>query len=121
MNTWLICFVYNAANMSRMDTIDVFDDEGDEEIGSVTDKPTVASGSQTTKATKAAKGKAHNKLKPQTGNIKKRQRKLTSPVWDYFKILDEPDENGNLVCLCNRCEAKYIADSSHGTEKTAPF
>lgn len=101
--------------MSKMDTIDVSGDEGDEEIGSVTDKPTVASGSKTTKATNAAKGKAQTKLKPNTNNIKKRQRKLTSPVWEYFKILDDTDENENLVCLCNRCGVKYIAESSHGT------
>ncbi|KAL6540731.1 hypothetical protein OROMI_024614 [Orobanche minor] len=110
------------SNMDTIDTIDISGDEGEEEIGSVpnkatiADKKTVASGSKnTTKATNAAKGKAQKKLKPNNGNIKKRQRKLTSPVWEYFKILDDTDENGNLVCLCNRCGVKYIAESSHGT------
>ncbi|KAL4568618.1 hypothetical protein LXL04_024233 [Taraxacum kok-saghyz] len=99
--------------MSNVDAINLSGDEGADEIGNVlvqpTVQPNVAYGSN------AAKAKTHRKLKPNTGITKKRQRKLTSPVWEYFKILDDTDENGNLVCLCNRCGAKYIAESRHGT------
>ena len=47
----------------------------------------------------------------------KRQRKLTSGVWVNFNFLDEPDEQGNLVCQCKKCGKKYNADSSQGTGK----
>ena len=96
--------------MSNVDAINLSGDEGADEIGNVLVQPTVQPN-----GSNAAKAKTHRKLKPNTGITKKRQRKLTSPVWEYFKILDDTDENGNLVCLCNRCGVKYIAESRHGT------
>ncbi|KAL4564394.1 hypothetical protein LXL04_028458 [Taraxacum kok-saghyz] len=95
------------ANMSNVEAINLSGDEWADEIS----KPTVAVAS----GSNAAIGNTQRKLKPNTGIAKKRQRKLTSPVWEYFKILNDIDENGNLVCLCNRCGVKYIAESSHGT------
>ncbi|KAL4573272.1 hypothetical protein LXL04_020071 [Taraxacum kok-saghyz] len=75
--------------MEHIDAINLSGDEvaAEAEIGS---KPTVAVAS----GSNAAKGKTSRKLKPDT---------------------DDTNENGNLVCLCNRCGVKYIAESSHGT------
>ena len=93
--------------MSNVEAINLSGDEGAIEIS----KPSVAAAS----GSKAAPGNTQRKVKPNTGITKRRQRKLTSPVWDYFTILDDIDANGNLVCLCNRYGVKYIAESSHGT------
>ncbi|KMT11109.1 hypothetical protein BVRB_5g111910 [Beta vulgaris subsp. vulgaris] len=46
---------------------------------------------------------------------KKRPRRLTSSVWVHFDFLDEPDENGNLMCKCKKCGTTYNADSKNGT------
>jgi len=62
------------------------------------------------------KAKKASKLKPiLLGKPVKRQRKLTSSVWDDFEMIDELDVNGNIQCKCKRCGVKYIAESSHGT------
>lgn len=88
-------------------------DEAEEEVESVVNKPNIPSDSKTTKATN---DKGQRKQKPNlSGNTLKRQRKLTSPVWDNFTIIDELDVNGNIQCQCNRCGSKYVAESSHGT------
>lgn len=50
-----------------------------------------------------------------SGNLGKRQRKLTSTVWEDFEMIDELDINGNIQCKCKKCGVKYIAESSHGT------
>lgn len=56
------------------------------------------------------------KTKPNfTGNSNKRQRKLTSAVWDHFVMIDELDSSGKMQCKCIKCGVKYIAESSHGT------
>lgn len=56
------------------------------------------------------------KLKPNlTGNLRKRQRKLTSSVWDHFVMIDELDNMGRMQCQCLKCGVKYIGESSHGT------
>ncbi|CAH1412223.1 unnamed protein product [Lactuca virosa] len=97
------------------EAINLSDDEGEEEVGSVPNKAEVPSGSKASKAAKATKMKA-KKLKPNlSGNPVKRQRKLTSPVWKHFEMIDELDENGNIQCKCKKCGTKYIAKSSHGT------
>ncbi|KAK9689202.1 hypothetical protein RND81_09G043000 [Saponaria officinalis] len=36
-------------------------------------------------------------FKPKVTGVRKRQRRLTSPVWDQFVIQNEPDASGNLV------------------------
>uniref|UniRef100_A0A803M124 BED-type domain-containing protein n=1 Tax=Chenopodium quinoa TaxID=63459 RepID=A0A803M124_CHEQI len=46
---------------------------------------------------------------------KKRQRRLSSSVWVHFEFLDEPDENGNLICKCKKCGLRFNADSKNGT------
>ncbi|XP_021715946.1 zinc finger BED domain-containing protein RICESLEEPER 2-like [Chenopodium quinoa] len=46
---------------------------------------------------------------------KKRQRRLSSGVWVNFDFLDEPDENGNLICKCKKCGIHFNADSKNGT------
>uniref|UniRef100_A0A803N0Y0 BED-type domain-containing protein n=1 Tax=Chenopodium quinoa TaxID=63459 RepID=A0A803N0Y0_CHEQI len=46
---------------------------------------------------------------------KKRQRRLSSSVWVHFEFLDEPDENGNLICKCKKCGSRFNADSKNGT------
>ncbi|CAH1430225.1 unnamed protein product [Lactuca virosa] len=85
--------------------------EDEEEVGSVPNKEEVPSGS---KASKATKVKA-KKLKPNlSSNPVKRQRKLTSPVWKHFEMIDELDENGNIQSKCKKCGTKYIAESSYG-------
>ncbi|KAL4586091.1 hypothetical protein LXL04_010722 [Taraxacum kok-saghyz] len=96
-----------STNMSNVEAINLSGDEGAVEIS----KPSVAAAS----GSKAAPGNTQRKVKPNTGITKRRQRKLTSPVWDYFTILDDTNEKGDLVCLCNRCGVKYIAESRHGT------
>ncbi|KAI3766330.1 hypothetical protein L2E82_16384 [Cichorium intybus] len=89
------------------------DEGGDEEVESVANKPEVLSDA---KATKASKNTAQRKQKPiLIGNTLKRQRKLTSPVWDEFQILDQLDANGKFQCRCNKCGVTYIAESRHGT------
>ncbi|KAK9664897.1 hypothetical protein RND81_14G075600 [Saponaria officinalis] len=45
----------------------------------------------------------------------KRQRRLTSHVWDQFEIQKEPDIHGNLICKCKKCAKSYIAKSKNGT------
>ncbi|KAL4566150.1 hypothetical protein LXL04_030260 [Taraxacum kok-saghyz] len=100
-------FTFIAANMSNVEAINLSGDEGAVEIS----KPSVAAAS----GSKAAPGNTQRKVKPNTGITKRRQRKLTSPVWDYFTILDDTNEKGDLLCLCNRCGVKYIAESRHGT------
>ncbi|KAL2895357.1 Zinc finger BED domain-containing protein RICESLEEPER 2 [Bienertia sinuspersici] len=54
-----------------------------------------------------------NLTKP--GSHFKRQRRLTSEVWVNYEFLDEPDENGNLLCKCKKCGTTYNADSKNGT------
>uniref|UniRef100_A0A803LW41 BED-type domain-containing protein n=1 Tax=Chenopodium quinoa TaxID=63459 RepID=A0A803LW41_CHEQI len=46
---------------------------------------------------------------------KKRQRRFSSGVWVNFDFLDEPDENGNLICKCKKCGIHFNADSKNGT------
>uniref|UniRef100_A0A803M6L9 hAT-like transposase RNase-H fold domain-containing protein n=1 Tax=Chenopodium quinoa TaxID=63459 RepID=A0A803M6L9_CHEQI len=46
---------------------------------------------------------------------KKRQRRLSSGVWVNFYFLDEPDENGNLICKCKKCGIHFNADRKNGT------
>ncbi|KAL4574621.1 hypothetical protein LXL04_021456 [Taraxacum kok-saghyz] len=70
-----------AANMSNIEAINLSGDEGAVEISN---------------STVAAKGNTQRKVKPNTGITKRRQRKLTSPIWDYFTILDDTDAKGNL-------------------------
>ncbi|KAL2936697.1 hypothetical protein RDABS01_020146 [Bienertia sinuspersici] len=56
------------------------------------------------------------KIKPNlSGNPLKRQRKLTSSIWDEFEMIDELDASGRMQCRCKKCGVKYIAESSHGT------
>lgn len=85
-------------------------DEVEEEVGSASaDRPEV-------QAYSSKKGKDASKLKPiLSGKPVKRQRKLTSTVWDGFEMIDELDLNGNIQCKCKKCGVKYIAESSHGT------
>ncbi|KAL2925757.1 Zinc finger BED domain-containing protein RICESLEEPER 3, partial [Bienertia sinuspersici] len=45
----------------------------------------------------------------------KRQRKLTSDVWENFEFLDVPDAQGNLLCKCKICGQRYNAESRQGT------
>ncbi|KAJ9547236.1 hypothetical protein OSB04_019779 [Centaurea solstitialis] len=67
-------------------------------------------------AVTSKKAKKASNLKPLLcGKPVKRQRKLTSTVWDDFELIDELDVNGNMQCKCKRCGVKYIAESSHGT------
>ncbi|KAL2942901.1 hypothetical protein RDABS01_031250 [Bienertia sinuspersici] len=55
------------------------------------------------------KGKKSSNVKVlQSG--KKRQRRLSSSVWDNYDFLDEPDKDGNLVCKCKRCGITYNAN-----------
>ena len=49
------------------------------------------------------------------GKPPKRQRKLTSPVWEHYEFLP-PDEEGNLFCKCKNCGQTYTGDSSYETE-----
>uniref|UniRef100_A0A803MTI1 BED-type domain-containing protein n=1 Tax=Chenopodium quinoa TaxID=63459 RepID=A0A803MTI1_CHEQI len=46
---------------------------------------------------------------------KKRPRRLSSGVWVHFEFLDEPDENGNLICKCKKCGLRFNGDSKNGT------
>ncbi|KAK9682394.1 hypothetical protein RND81_10G070700 [Saponaria officinalis] len=50
-----------------------------------------------------------------TRTIAKRNRRLSSPVWDQFEIQNEPDSNGNLVCKCKKCGKTFLAESKNGT------
>jgi len=54
--------------------------------------------------------------KPHTAISKppKRQRKLTSTVWEHYEFLP-PDEEGNLFCKCKKCGQIYPGDSKYGT------
>lgn len=36
-------------------------------------------------------------------------------MWVHFDFLDEPDENGNLMCKCKKCVTSYNADPKNGT------
>ncbi|KAL2895488.1 Zinc finger BED domain-containing protein RICESLEEPER 2, partial [Bienertia sinuspersici] len=54
-----------------------------------------------------------NLTKP--GSHFKGQRRLTSEVWVNYEFLDEPDENGNLLCKCKKCGTTYNANSKNGT------
>ena len=49
------------------------------------------------------------------GKPPKRQRKLTSGVWEHYEFLP-PDEEGNLFCKCKKCGQTYSRDSKNGTE-----
>ena len=49
------------------------------------------------------------------GKPPKRQRKLTSTVWEHYEFLP-PDAEGNLLCRCKHCGQTYPGDSSYGTE-----
>ena len=49
------------------------------------------------------------------GKPPKRQRKLTSTVWEHYQFL-EPDKDGNLFCKCKKCGQAYPGDSKYGTE-----
>ncbi|XP_021735189.1 zinc finger BED domain-containing protein RICESLEEPER 2-like [Chenopodium quinoa] len=46
---------------------------------------------------------------------KKRPRRLSSGVWVHFEFLDEPDENGNLICKCKKCGLRFNGDSKNET------
>nr|GEU96333.1 putative zinc finger, BED-type [Tanacetum cinerariifolium] len=52
-----------------------------------------------------------------TSRPKKRKRKLTSSVWNYFQLIDQdlkkPDQP--LQCRCKKCSKIYSAESSGGT------
>jgi len=48
------------------------------------------------------------------GKPPKRQRKLTSNVWEHYEFLP-PDGEGNLLCRCKHCGQTYPGDSSYGT------
>ncbi|KAK9755642.1 hypothetical protein RND81_01G040400 [Saponaria officinalis] len=54
-------------------------------------------------------------FKPKVTGVRKRQRRLTSPVWDQFVIQNEPDASGNLVYKCKKCAKTVIAESKNGT------
>ena len=48
------------------------------------------------------------------GKPPKRQRKLTSNVWEHYEFL-KPDADGNLFCKCKKCGQVYPGESKHGT------
>ena len=48
------------------------------------------------------------------GKPPKRQRKLTSTVWEHYEFLP-PDGEGNLLCRCKHCGQTYPGDSSYRT------
>lgn len=48
------------------------------------------------------------------GKSPKRQRKLTSSVWEYYEFLPL-DKEGNLFCKCKKCGQTYPGDSRYGT------
>lgn len=60
------------------------------------------------------KSKLPKNFKP-AGNILKRKRRLTSPVWNQFQFLDELDSQGNLMCKCKKCPKIFKAESKNGT------
>ena len=43
------------------------------------------------------------------------QRKHTSTFWKNYEFL-EPDEDGNLLCKCEKCGQVYLGDSKYETE-----
>ena len=49
------------------------------------------------------------------GKLLKRQRKLTSRVWEHYEFL-QPDQDGNLFVKCKNCGQLYPGESKHGTE-----
>ncbi|KAK9755641.1 hypothetical protein RND81_01G040400 [Saponaria officinalis] len=61
------------------------------------------------------KSKTSKIFKPKVTGVRKRQRRLTSPVWDQFVIQNEPDASRNLVCKCKKCAKTLIAESKNGT------
>jgi len=48
------------------------------------------------------------------GKPPKRQRKLTSTIWEHYEFL-KPDEDGNLFCKFKKCGQVYHGESKHGT------
>ncbi|KAL2928858.1 putative AC transposase [Bienertia sinuspersici] len=56
--------------------------------------------------------KTEEEVKPTTK--RKRQRKLTSEVWDDFEFI-KPQKNGELRCKCKRCGKDFNAESKSGT------
>ncbi|KAK9749687.1 hypothetical protein RND81_02G143600 [Saponaria officinalis] len=61
------------------------------------------------------KSKTSKIFKPKVTGVRKRQRRLTSPVWDQFVIQNEPDASGNLIFKCKKCAKTFIAKSKNGT------
>ncbi|KAG6496797.1 hypothetical protein ZIOFF_044669 [Zingiber officinale] len=51
------------------------------------------------------------KVQPST-----KKRRLSSRVWSHFSMLPR-NSDGKLECKCNKCGAKYAADSKSGTEE----
>ncbi|KAK9733188.1 hypothetical protein RND81_04G049900 [Saponaria officinalis] len=52
---------------------------------------------------------------PSGDELEATSKRLSSPVWDQFEILDKPDTNGNLVCKCKKCARTFLAESKNGT------
>ncbi|KAL2936295.1 putative AC9 transposase [Bienertia sinuspersici] len=76
----------------------------------------IESDDEVNNATPTQPSQKKTKKKPNlSGNPLKRQRKLTSSVWDHFVMIDELDSLGRMQSKCMKCDAKYIAESSHGT------
>jgi len=50
----------------------------------------------------------------------KRQRKLTSTVWEHYDFL-EPDRDGNLFVKYKKCGQLYPRESKHGIGNKKAF
>ncbi|XP_042408959.1 zinc finger BED domain-containing protein RICESLEEPER 2-like [Zingiber officinale] len=54
------------------------------------------------------------KIKQKKFNRQQKKRRLSSRVWSHFSMLPR-NSDGKLECKCNKCGAKYVADSKSGT------